>query len=182
MVILLGWNLKFSWCRCLPEGLFVQSWCCLFLQPSTKNLQKNQRPVVEKPVVFYRKWKLNISFGDVLFGCLVNQPITTKVIDSHESCFCLKNLSQLSDSRFVDSIRARFNKNKLLWPRGSVTNRSEDIQKFGTEKWHSNQGTKIQQLEKTNFIIPISRLFCPIGIHVCNIYLNFSWFLYGICR
>lgn len=38
-----GVKLEISWCRCLPEGLFVQSWCCLFLQPSTENLHKTQR-------------------------------------------------------------------------------------------------------------------------------------------
>jgi len=154
MVILLGWNLKFLDVDASQKGCLSRvNAVCSCSRP---------RKISTKPNV-YRKWKLNISFGDVIFGCLVNQPITTKVIDSHESCFCLKNLSQVSDSRCVDSIRARFNKNKLLWPRGSVTKRSEDIQKFGTEKWHPNQGTKI------------------IGIHVCNIYLHFVDF-YGTRR
>ena len=179
MVILLGWTnlelLKLAiFVMSMPPGR-VDAVC------SQKKLGINSTAVHEKSPKNGQFFTGNVSFGDVIFGCLVNQPITTKVINSHESCFCLKNLSQVSDSRFVDSIRARFNKNNLLWPRGSVTKRSEDIQKFGTEKWHPNQGTKIQAVSKNNFTIYISR-FCPIGIHVCNIYLHFSWFLYGICR
>ena len=62
---------------------------------------KSPKPVAQQEM------KAKYQFGDMIFGCLVNQLISSKILNSHEFCF-LKNLSNSVIRNLL--IHARFKK------------------------------------------------------------------------